>query len=72
MAQTVSSIGVSGSGAVTEEQVHEVETQALQGAVDRLGQVLAVQGVVHVDRVIEAPEDLGRHDVVVALPAELA
>ena len=60
-----------GVGAVTEDQVDEVETEALKRAVDGLAQVLAVQRVLHVGNVVEAPEELGRNDVLVTLPAQL-
>ena len=61
-----------GVGAVAKDEVDKVETEALERAVDGLAQVLAVQGVLHVRDVVQTPEELGGHDVLVTLPAELA
>ena len=64
-----------GIGAVAEHEIHVVELQALERAVDRLPQVLAVQRVALVgERALalrEAPVELGRHDVLQARPGEL-
>jgi hypothetical protein len=56
---------------VTEQQVDEVETHAFERPVDRLHEVLAVQRVLHVGLVVQAPEHLGRDHIAVAIPAEL-
>ena len=55
---------------VAVEDVDEVETETLQRPVDRLHQVLAVERVLHVHAVVDAPEQLGRHDVRPARPLE--
>ncbi len=60
-----------GVGPVAEEQVDEVEPQALERAVDRLEEVLPVERAAGVDAVVDAPEELGRDDVAVSGPAEL-
>jgi hypothetical protein len=71
MAQTVSSIGVCRVGPVAIHQVDEVQAHARERAVDGLHQVLAVERVLAVRGVafaVQAPEELGRHDVVQARP----
>jgi hypothetical protein len=57
---------------VTEDQVDEVKSESLERGVDGLAQVLAIERVLHVDLVVDAPEQLGRDQVLVALPAEVA
>ncbi len=59
-------------GAVAVHDVDEVEPETLQRTVDRLQQVLAVEGVRHVDGVVDAPEQLRRHEVRPPWPAEPA
>ena len=56
---------------MAEQQIDELEAETFQRAVDRMQQVLAVQGVLHVDLVVEAPEHLRRDDVTVACPSQL-
>ncbi len=59
-----------GIPAVTEDEVHEVEPEALERSVDGLAKVLAIKRVAHVGHVVQAPEQFGRDDVLVALPAQ--
>ena len=56
---------------VTEHEVDEVEAEALERAVDRLGEVLAIEGEAHVGDVEESPVELRGDDVLVPLPAQL-
>ena len=56
---------------MAEHEVNEVEAQTLKRTVDSLHQVLAVEGVLEVDVVLNSPEQLGRNDIGIALPAEL-
>jgi hypothetical protein len=55
---------------VAVDEVDEVEAEAFERAVDGLHQVLAVEGVAHVDVRVEAPEELGGDHVAVTGPAE--
>ena len=55
------------------DQVHKIQLQPLERAVDGLHQVFAVERVLLVDRVAlarQAPEELGRDDVVQPVPAQ--
>ena len=58
-------------GAVTEREIHVVQLQAFQRAVDRLHQILAVQCVFLVWAIVQAPIKLGRDHRLRAPPAEL-
>src|SRR5690606_10538540 len=59
-------------GPVAENDVDVVEAQPLERRVDRLHQVLAVEGVLRVGPVVDAPIELGRYHVGAAGPAEPA
>jgi hypothetical protein len=72
IARTVSSIGRVGVRAVAVDEVEVVEPEPLERRVDRLEQVLAVEGVAGVRPVVQPPEELRRHHVAVPRPAELA
>src|SRR4051794_23290353 len=61
-----------GIGAVAEDEIEEVDAHPFQRAVDGLHQVLAVQGVAHVGRTLDAPIELRAEHVVAATPAQLA
>ena len=71
IAQTVSSIGVVGSGRWQNSRSTKSRPRRSNDAVDGLEQVLAVQRVAHVRRVVDPPEQLGRQHVAVARPAQL-
>ncbi len=64
-------------GAMTKDQVDEIQPHALEAAIDRLQQILAVQGVAAVDARflgrarVEPPEKLARHHIVEPVPLEL-
>ena len=58
-------------GAVAEEEVDEVEAEAVERPVDRLHEVLAVQRVLHVGCLVQAPEHLRGDDVRPARPVHL-
>jgi len=60
-----------GIGAMAIDEVDVVQLQALQRAVDRIEQVLAVQRVVVVGAAAHAPVELGRHDELDARPGKL-
>src|SRR5207253_1787266 len=60
-----------GIGAMAEQQVDEVEAESFERAVDRVRQILAVQRVLHVGLVVQAPEHLRGDDVAVARPTQL-
>jgi hypothetical protein len=53
------------------DEVDVIELQALERAVDRVHQVLAVERALLVRAVGDAPEELGRDDVAQARPGEL-
>ncbi len=57
---------------MAEHEVHVVELQPLQRAVDRLPQILAIERVLFVRAVVEAPVELGRDDVGRAAPTGLS
>jgi len=57
---------------VAEDEVVAVEADALERRRDRFEEVLAVEREAAVRAVVDAPVELGRHDVLVALPAVLA
>ena len=59
-----------GVGPVTEDQVEKVQAEAAQGPIDCVQQVLAVERVPCVDRVVNAPEELARDHIRVPRPAE--
>ena len=59
-------------GPVAEEEVDEVEPEALEAAVDRVQQVLAVQRVAAVHALGEAPVHLGGHHVASRAPSPAA
>jgi hypothetical protein len=71
MVQTVSSIGVSRS--LRWHQIDEIEPHALEWAVDRLTQMLAIELIASVSGVtiaVQASEKFGRDDVIDARPLQ--
>ena len=55
---------------MAEDEVHEIEAEALERAVDGLAQVLAIEGGLHVDVVVDAHEELGGDHVAPPGPAQ--
>jgi hypothetical protein len=56
---------------VTKEQVHVIEIQTLQRAVDALHEILAVECILFIDARVQTPEQFGRNQVTAASPAQL-
>ena len=52
------------------QKVHKVEAEPLERSFGTLEKVLTVEGVLHVGDIVGTPEELGRHNVAVAGPAE--